>query len=91
VGLALFKFANVISIFGAVAGRWANRSCIWAMAGLRRFPYGFVGIQTVELKPSNTVVPHRDSQEVPICANGSANVEMSLHRASVFTSSNGGA
>jgi hypothetical protein len=73
-----------------IYGRRANRSCTSAMAGLRPH-YGNAGIQTVELKPSNTVLPHRDSQEVPICANGSANVEMPLHRASVFSSSNGGA
>ena len=54
-----------------------------------RIRYGFVGIHTVALKPSNTLFPHCDSQNAPICANGSANVEIPLQWVSVFTSSNG--
>jgi cysteine sulfinate desulfinase/cysteine desulfurase-like protein len=46
--------------------------------------------QTVELKPSNTVLSHRDSQEAPIWANGSAKAEMPLHRVLFLTSSKGG-
>jgi hypothetical protein len=52
--------------------------------------YRPLAIQTAELKPSNTLFPHRSSQEAPIWANGSAKEEIPPQCASAFTSTTGG-